>query len=78
MKLASQEFGREKSGMIFGWVVVFHQIGASVAAYSAGIMREWLGTYTIPFIAAGLVCLLAAVMAVRISRTASPASSLQA
>lgn len=78
VKLASQEFGKEKSGMIFGWVVVFHQIGASVAAYSAGIMRDWLGTYTIPFIAAGLVCLLAAVMAIRISRTNVPAAGLQA
>lgn len=78
VKLASMEFGKEKSGMIFGWVVVFHQVGASVAAYSAGVIREWLGTYTLPFIAAGLVCLLAAVMAVRISRAASPASGLQA
>ncbi|MDF2939132.1 MAG: transporter [Paenibacillaceae bacterium] len=77
VKLASQEFGKEKSGMIFGWVVVFHQIGASIAAYSAGIMRDWLGTYTIPFIAAGLVCLLAAVMAVRISRAASSRPGLQ-
>lgn len=68
VKLASKEFGKEKAGMIFGWIVVAHQIGASAAAYGAGLMRDWLGNYTIPFIAAGLVCLLAAVMAVRISR----------
>lgn len=63
VKLASREFGKEKSGMIFGWIVVSHQIGASAAAYSAGILRDWMGTYTIPFIAAGAVCFLAAWMA---------------
>lgn len=69
VKLATQEFGKEKSGMIFGWVVVAHQIGASVAAYSAGAMRQWLGSYTVPFMAAGIVCLFASLMAIRISKT---------
>jgi sugar phosphate permease len=69
VKLATQEFGKEKSGMIFGWVVVAHQIGASVAAYSAGAVRQWLGSYTVPFMAAGIVCLFASLMAIRISKT---------
>lgn len=68
-KLAAQEFGKEKAGMIFGWVVVSHQIGASVAAYGAGLMREWMGTYAISFISAGLICLLASLMAIRIAKT---------
>jgi predicted MFS family arabinose efflux permease len=69
VKLASQEFGKEKAGMTFGWIVVAHQIGASAAAYGAGLMRDWLGTYTLPFLAAGFVCLFAALLAVRISKT---------
>lgn len=69
VKLASLEFGKEKSGMIFGWIVVAHQIGASAAAFGAGMLREVLGSYTAPFIAAGLVCFFAAWMAVRISRS---------
>ncbi|NQX65190.1 MFS transporter [Paenibacillus alba] len=68
VKLASVEFGREKAGMIFGWVVVAHQIGASAAAYSGGLVREWLGSYTLPFLGAGFICLIAALMAVRIAR----------
>ena len=68
VKLAAREFGKEKSGMIFGWVVVAHQIGASAAAYGAGTVREWLGSYTVPFVAAGAVCLFAALMAIRISK----------
>jgi MFS family permease len=68
VKIASNEFGKEKAGMIFGWVAVAHQVGASVAALGAGFMREWLGSYTVPFVSAGLTCLLAAIMAVRISK----------
>lgn len=71
VKLAAQEFGKESVGMIFGWIVVAHQVGASVAAYGAGVMREWLGSYSVPFIVAGLVCLLSALMAMRIAKQTS-------
>ncbi|MET3292154.1 UNVERIFIED_CONTAM: sugar phosphate permease [Brevibacillus sp. OAP136] len=77
VKLAAQEFGKENAGMIFGWVVVAHQVGASVAAYGAGLMREWFGSYTIPFVAAGVVCVVAAVMAMRISRAHASAAMVQ-
>lgn len=78
VKLASKEFGKEKAGMIFGWIVVSHQIGASAAAYGAGLMRDLLGAYTIPFITAGFVCLLAALMAVRISKAGAVVQQPQA
>lgn len=68
VKLASQEFGKEKAGMIFGWIVVAHQIGASAAAFGAGLVRDWLGTYSVAFLAAGFVCLFASLMAIRISK----------
>lgn len=74
VKLASQEFGKEKAGMIFGWIVVSHQLGASAAAYGAGAVREWLGSYTVPFVAAGFVCLIAALMAVRIAKAGKTAA----
>ncbi len=77
VKLATKEFGKEKSGMIFGWVVVAHQVGASVAAYGAGAMREWFGSYTVPFIAAGFVCLFAALMAIRISKSGAAVQQAQ-
>lgn len=77
VKLATQEFGKEKSGMIFGWIVVAHQVGASVAAYGAGAIREWLGSYTVPFVAAGFVCLVAAMMALRIAKGRAVAQQLQ-
>jgi len=67
-KLASERFGKESSGMIFGWIVVFHQIGASTAAYGAGVMRDWLGTYSQAFVIAGFVCFFASLMALKIKR----------
>jgi predicted MFS family arabinose efflux permease len=66
VRLTTDIFGREKAGMVFGWIVVAHQIGASTAAYGAGVMRDLLGSYTLPFIVAGFVCLYAALMAIRI------------
>ncbi|MEK8126799.1 MFS transporter [Paenibacillus filicis] len=65
-KLASEKFGPEKAGMIFGWIVVAHQLGASTAAYGAGVMRELLGSYTLPFVLAGFACFFASVMALRV------------
>ncbi|MGO4498478.1 MFS transporter [Paenibacillus sp. 2RAB27] len=67
-KLAGETFGKEKSGMIFGWIVVAHQIGASFAAYGAGLMRDWLGSYSQSFFIAGLTCFIAALFAIRIQR----------
>lgn len=75
VKLATQEFGRERSGMIFGWVVVAHQLGASTAAYGAGAIRDWLGTYSTAFVSAGFVCLFAAVISTRIGRKKAAASA---
>ncbi|TVY03065.1 MFS transporter [Cohnella terricola] len=69
VKLSTQEFGKERSGMIFGWIVVAHQLGASTAAYGAGAIRDWLGTYSTAFIAAGFVCVLAAVISTRIGKS---------
>lgn len=69
VKLTSQIFGSEKAGIVFGWIIAAHQLGASTAAFFAGVMREWFGSYSISFIAAGLICMLAAVMAIRIRNT---------
>lgn len=78
VKLAADHFGREKSGMVFGWILVAHQLGASSAAYGAGVMRQWLGSYSVPFVIAGLLCLFASLLAIRASnlrKTAAAANS---
>jgi sugar phosphate permease len=62
VKLAGAEFGKEKAGMVFGWIFTAHQIGGAVAAYGAGLSRTILLAYTPALYAAGIACLFAAVI----------------
>ena len=75
VKIDSDVFGKEKAGIVFGWVVVAHQIGASAAAYEAGLLRDWLGSYEVPFVLAGIVCLIAALMSILMKRTKADSSA---
>ncbi len=70
VKLAAQAFGKEKAGLVFGWVFAAHQLGAAAAAYGAGLTRTLLLTYNPALFAAGAACLVAAVLVMRIRRAA--------
>ena len=73
VKLAAQEFGRERAALIFGWVFTGHQIGAAVAALGAGVSRDALATYLPAFYAAGAACLVAAVAILFVRGRGAPA-----
>jgi sugar phosphate permease len=60
VRLAAQSFGRERSGVVFGWIFASHQIGAAVAAFGAGLTRSLTDTYLPAFFFAGSMCLVAA------------------
>ena len=66
LKLANISFGEVKAPILFGWIAVGHQIGAAIAAFGAGLIREEAGSYTMAFLIAGLFGVLAA-MALAIS-----------
>lgn len=66
VKLAAQAFGKEKAGLVFGWVFAAHQLGAATAAYGAGLTRTLLLTYSPALFAAGAACLVAAVLVMRL------------
>lgn len=73
VKLSAAEFGKERAGLVFGWVFAAHQLGAATAAYAAGLSRTvWL-TYNPALFGAGLACLVAAVGALAIRRQGAPA-----
>jgi predicted MFS family arabinose efflux permease len=61
VKLANVHFGERDAPIVFGWVMVGHQIGAATAAFGAGAVRAWTGTYTPAFLVAGAFGLAAAV-----------------
>jgi len=68
VRLTADVFGREKSGLVFGWIFTAHQLGAATAAYGAGAIRTDLGNYMLAFMISGAFCLLAAVMVLGIGR----------
>jgi predicted MFS family arabinose efflux permease len=53
VKLATQTFGERDAPIIFGWVFVGHQLGASLAAFGAGLIRTQTGSYGPAFLIAG-------------------------
>lgn len=79
VRLVAITFGKEKAGMVFGWIFAAHQLGAALAAYGAGQVRTLLLTYNPALLAAGAACLVAALMvlAVRVqpARAAAPAGA---
>lgn len=75
VRLTTNVFGKEKAGVMFGWIVAAHQLGAATAAFGAGALRTWLGTYLHAFILAGVMCLIAAVFVLRIGQRPGTSNS---
>ncbi|GAB3425334.1 MFS transporter [Flindersiella endophytica] len=63
--LCRRHFG-DAGPIVFGWVFASHQIGAAIAATGAGLIRDGMGSYTVAFTGAGLLCFLAAAMSISI------------
>lgn len=68
--LAGKAFGEENAALMFGWIAAAHQVGAAAAAWAAGVARTGLGDYSAAFVSAGLLCLVAALMALFVGRDA--------
>ena len=76
VRLTSEAFGRENTGVIYGWIGASHQLGASMAAFGAGTIRTMTGDYQTAFWAAGVLCVLAGLCFLTIGRrtfTSAPA-----
>jgi len=71
VKLTAERFGRERAGLMFGWVFAGHQIGAATAAFGAGFSRTEFSSYLPAFFIAGALCLVAAALAMTISKPSS-------
>ncbi len=68
VRLCTSIFGREKGGMMYGWVSATHQLGGATAAFLGGVARGDLGGYLEAFIVAGFTCMIAAIMVLLIGR----------
>jgi sugar phosphate permease len=68
VRLTANAFGKERTGMMYGWLMTSHQLGGASAAFVAGVLRMDLGTYLEAFMLSGLLCLIAAAMVLFIGR----------
>ncbi len=65
--LCREVFGKD-GPIVFGWVFASHQIGAAIAAVSAGALRDATGEYTLAWFGAAALCLVAAAVSASITR----------
>jgi len=66
MRLMTDKFGKTDAPVVFGWVFAGHQIGAGSIAFLAGAVRADVGTYLLPFLLSGMLCLVASMLVLRI------------
>ncbi|MFL5268766.1 MAG: MFS transporter [Stellaceae bacterium] len=78
VRLTTKAFGTERGPIMFGWIAAAHQLGAALAAFTAGALRANLGTYLEAFMLSGLLCLVAALMVLFIGRRSDEATTVLA
>jgi sugar phosphate permease len=59
VRLTADAFGRENTGVVYGWIGAAHQMGASLAAIGAGTIRTAMGDYHWAFITSAVLCVIA-------------------
>jgi sugar phosphate permease len=74
VRFTGEAFGRENTGVFYGWIGASHQLGASLAAFGAGVVRTMLGDYRTAFWIAGALCVLAGVSFLTVGRRTCHAS----
>jgi MFS family permease len=73
VKITADKFGREKAGIVFGWVFAGHQLGAASAAFGAGLVRTVYSTYLPAFFVAGALCIIAALAVISVRKSSGAA-----
>ncbi|MFE5670386.1 MFS transporter [Agromyces sp. NPDC056523] len=68
--LCREIFG-DRGTIVFGWVFASHQIGAAVAAFTAGVVRDVSGTYTWAWWGGAALCAIAAALSILTRRGAA-------
>lgn len=60
--------GPERGTVIYGWVFAAHQIGGSIAAFGAAVLRVKLGDYALSFYISGALCLITSYFVLQIAK----------
>ncbi|TYP82897.1 putative MFS family arabinose efflux permease [Blastococcus xanthinilyticus] len=73
LALCREHFGA-RAPVVFGWVFGAHQIGAAVAAFGGGVIRDATGSYDLAWFLAGGLCVVAAAASMAIRRNLPPSA----
>ena len=65
--LCRQVLGPQKGAIIYGWVFAAHQIGGSIAAFGAAVLRIKFGDYAAAFYITGILCVITSYFVLQIS-----------
>jgi MFS family permease len=60
VRLTTQSFGCDQAPLVFGWIYAVHQLGAGLMGFAAGASRDLWASYLPGFLAAGVLCVAAA------------------
>lgn len=66
--------GPDRGTVIYGWVFAAHQIGGSIAAIGAAVLRVKLGDYAAAFYVSGALCLITSYFVLQIAKDRDTAS----
>ena len=66
--------GPERATVVYGWVFASHQIGGSIAALGAALLRVKFGNYSAAFYISGLLCIVTCYFVLQIGKGKEVAS----
>lgn len=66
VRALTEALGAKDTPIAFGWIAVFHQLGAGGSALLAGVLRTNFGSYQITYNLFGIACIVAALGALAI------------
>ncbi len=66
--LSRMVLGPGRATIVYGWVFVGHQVGASAAAIGAALLRVQLGDYAVAFYISAAMCIVSALMVLQIAK----------
>jgi sugar phosphate permease len=70
--LCRRILGPERATVVYGWVFTAHQVGGSIAASGAAILRVHFGNYALAFYIAGILCLASSYVVLQIGKSEKP------
>ena len=66
--LCRKVLGLEHGTVVYGWVFAAHQIGGSIAAFGAAVLRVKFGNYSSAFYISGILCIVTSYFVLQIGK----------